>query len=238
MARLRELISDVDVFIQGYRYGSLERRGLGLSTMLKLAAKRSKGIVYVDESCYGPDGPFAERSGWQRIGDAASGTSYVIGRSLGPEPGHSVLPPLPVSDMTAGVVGALGAMVAIRDRALKGGSFHVVTSLVAADTISLEREIRLYPPSVVAETVKRSGFVPSTPGQSVSEIMIQVIDGWKKDLPTLVNESSELLTEYEGPWGKQKILTSVARLDDDDATPRWTSPSVPNCHHSRDIKWL
>jgi hypothetical protein len=26
--------------------------------------------------------------------------------------------------MTAGVVGALGAMVAIRDRALKGGSFH------------------------------------------------------------------------------------------------------------------
>jgi len=34
--------------------------------------KKKKGIVYVDENCYGPDGPFPERPGWQQIGDAAS----------------------------------------------------------------------------------------------------------------------------------------------------------------------
>ena len=97
MARLRELIADVDVFIQGFRYGSLDRKGLGLRDMLELAASRGKGIVYVDENCYGPDGPFAERPGWQQIGDAASGSSYVMGRSLGYADEKCVLPPLPVS---------------------------------------------------------------------------------------------------------------------------------------------
>ena len=77
LARLHELLADVDIFIQGFRYGSLDRKGMGLRDLLQLAAKRNKGIVYVDENCYGPNGPFAERPGWQQIGDAASGYSYV-----------------------------------------------------------------------------------------------------------------------------------------------------------------
>lgn len=239
MTRLLELISDVDIFVQGFRYGSLDRKGLGLRSMLELAAKRNKGIIYVDENCYGPDGPFAERPGWQQIGDAASGTSYIIGKALGYEAGHSVLPPLPVSDMTTGIVGALAAMMAVRDRAVKGGSYHVVSSLVAADTIALEKAIGLYPPEVVAQTAKKFAFVPSTSDQFVSEIMIQVVDGWKKGLPGLLDEDSKFMTAYEqGPWGQQKLLKPVAKLGDDAATPRWTSPSVPNCHHPWDIQWL
>ncbi|KAJ5087446.1 hypothetical protein N7456_011062 [Penicillium angulare] len=233
------LISDVDIFVQGYRFGSLERKGLGLRSMLELAAQREKGIIYVDENCYGPDGPFAERPGWQQIGDAASGTSYVIGKSLGYPKGHSVLPPLPVSDMTTGIIGALGAMMALRDRATKGGSYHVVSSLVAADAIALEKEIGLYPPEVVAQTAEKFGFVPSTSDQFVSEIMIQVIDGWKQGLPQYLDEDSHLMTDYQnGPWGQQKLLKPVAKLGNDAATPRWTTPSVPNCHHAKDIQWL
>ncbi|KAJ5718712.1 hypothetical protein N7488_004358 [Penicillium malachiteum] len=238
-ALLDTLIADVDIFVQGYRYGSLERKGLGLRSMLELAARTEKGIIYVDENCYGPDGPFAERPGWQQIGDAASGTSYVIGKSLGYPEGHSVLPPLPVSDMTTGVVGALGAMMAVRDRAIKGGSYHVVSSLVAADTIALEKEIGLYPPEVVAQTVEKFGFVPSTSDQFVSEIMIQVIDGWKRGLPKYLDEDSHLMTDYQhGPWGQHKLLKPVAKLGDERATPRWTTPAVPNCYHAKDIQWL
>lgn len=239
MTRLRELLTDADIFIQGFRYGSLDRKGLGLRNMLELAAGRKKGIIYVDENCYGPDGPFAERPGWQQIGDAASGSSYIIGRSSGYEEGHSVLPPLPVSDMTTGVVGALAAMMAIRDRALQGGSYHVVSSLVAADAIALEKEVGLYPPEIVARTAEKFGFVPSTSDQFVSEIMIQVIDGWKKGLPKYLDEDSPLMTEYmQGPWGRQKLLKPVVKLSDEAATPRWTSPSVPYCHHPNDIQWL
>ncbi|KAJ4265316.1 hypothetical protein NW762_004601 [Fusarium torreyae] len=238
MARLHELIADVDVFIQGFRFGSLDRKGLGLRNMLELAAKRNKGIVYVDENCYGPDGPFAERPGWQQIGDAASGTEYVMGKSQGLEDGHSVLPPLPVSDMITGLVGALATMMALRDRATKGGSYHVVSSLVAADAIALEEEVGLYSPEVVAQTAEKFGFVPSTPDQFVSEIMIQVIDGWKKGLPGYVEKESHLMMAVQGgPWGDQKLLKPVTQLGDIEATPRWTAPSVPNCYHPSRIQW-
>lgn len=240
MARIQELLVEVDIFIQGFRAGSLERKGLGLHSLLELAAKRNKGIIYVDENCYGPDGPFAERPGWQQIGDAASGSSYVMGKSLGLEEGASVLPPLPVSDMITGLVGALAAMIAVKERALKGGSYHVTASLVAADAIALEEEIGLYPPDIVRQTAEWFGFVPSTPDQFVSEIMIQVIDGWKRRLPHYLNEDSPLMTSFDeqGPWGHQTLLKPVARLGDDEATPKWTYPSVPYCYHDRNISWL
>ncbi|KAJ5715025.1 uncharacterized protein N7483_012206 [Penicillium malachiteum] len=219
-ALLDRLIADVDIFVQARR-------------------QRKKGIIYGDENCYGPDGPFAERPGWQQIGDAASGTSYVIGKSLGYPEGHSVLPHLPVSDMTTGIVGALEAMMAVRDRAINGGSYHVIFSLVAADTIALEKEIGLYPPEVVAQTVNKFGFAPSTSDQFVSEIMLQVIDGWKQDLPRYLDENSHLMTDYQhGPWGQQKLLKPVVKLGNDAATPRWTTPSVPNCHHAKNTQWL
>lgn len=239
MDRLHELLADVDIFIQGFRMESLQRKGLGLHNLLELAAKRNKGIIYVDENAYGPDGPFHARPGWQQIGDAASGSSYVMGRSQGHEEGKSVLPPLPVSDMVTGIVGALAAMMAVRDRAIKGGSYHVTSSLVAADCISLTQEVGLYPLHVVEETAKRLAFPDSTPDQYVSEILVAVVNGWKKALPGYLDENSKYMTTFEeGFWGRHTILKPVARLNDDASTARWTSAPVPHCHHDRSITWL
>lgn len=237
--RLHELLEDVDIFVQGFRYGSLDRKGLGLHNLLTLAAKRNKGIVYVDENCYGPDGPFASRPGWQQIGDAASGLSYVMGKSFGYEDGHSVLPPLPISDMTAGLVGALGAMMAIRDRAIKGGSYHAISSLVAADTILLDPEVGLYPPEVVKKVEQKFGYKPYSSEPYVSEVLHQIVSGWKRGLPGALDENSALMTTFtDGYWGKQTLLKPVVTLGDAEATPRWTSAPVPNCYHDRGITWL
>lgn len=239
LARLNELLEDVDIFIQGFRYGSLDRKGLGLKNLLETAAKRQKGIVYVDENCYGPDGPFAERPGWQQIGDAASGSSYVIGKSLGYEEGTSVLPPLPISDMTTGIVGALAAMMAIRDRARHGGSYHVVSSLVAADNIALEPEIGLYPMDVVLKTAKTFQFKPSNSAQFVSEILIDVYEGWKREFPKYLAEDSPFAKTFDqSPWGRLTMLKPVSRLGNTEATPDWRTSPVPNCDHEGDIQWL
>lgn len=226
------------MFIQGFRYGSLDRKGLGLHDMLKLAANRNKGIVYVHENCYGPDGPFAERPGWQQIGDAASGYSYVMGRSEGLPMGHSVLPPLPISDMTTGIVGAVGALMAIRDRAVKGGSYHVFGSLVAADTILLEKEVGLYSPDAIKRTTERFGFTPNTPDKFVSEVLFEVGAGWKRGLPGYTDEDSSLMVTFEkGPWGRQTLLKPVVKLGDDEVSPVWKTAPVPHCYHDRGINW-
>jgi hypothetical protein len=77
--RLHTLLEDADVVIQAFRRRSLERKGFGLDDVLDMARKRNKGIVYLDLSCYGPDGTYSERPGYQQIADAASGCSYVLG---------------------------------------------------------------------------------------------------------------------------------------------------------------
>lgn len=117
------MIADVDVFVQGYRYKSLDSKGLGLKDLLELAGKRKKGILYIDENAYGPDGPYAERPGWQQIGDSASGVCYVLGKALYGD-GRSITSSLPISDMFTGLFAAMGAMMGLRDRARYGGFYH------------------------------------------------------------------------------------------------------------------
>jgi crotonobetainyl-CoA:carnitine CoA-transferase CaiB-like acyl-CoA transferase len=190
MVRLREILDDADVFIQGYRPGALTRRGLGLKDALEVADRRRKGIIYVEENCYGPDGPFSERVGWQQIADAASGASYIMGRYLGFEDGKSVLPPLPISDISAGLNGALGTMMAIRDRALKGGSYQVVTSLISAIATSLEPEIGLYPMNTLEKVDQKFKWTPATPEEFAIETWLHVVDGWKRVFPQYVAQDS------------------------------------------------
>ncbi|PYI14300.1 alpha methylacyl-CoA racemase [Aspergillus violaceofuscus CBS 115571] len=239
-ARLRELIEDADVFVQGFRPKVIERKGFGVNDLLEMAGKRGKGIVYVEENCYGPDGPYNERPGWQQIGDAASGSSYIMGRSLGFKDGTSVLPPLPISDMTTGLVGALGALMALRDRARHGGSYRVTSSLVKADVINLEPEVGLYSPEVVERSNQLFKWGHIGPAQFVTEILLVVMDGWKNVFPQYFSPGPEsLLSSFEGgPWGRVETLKPVVQLSDPEVTPRWLTPAVPHCYHDRNIQWL
>ncbi|WKT51520.1 CoA-transferase family III domain 1 superfamily [Fusarium oxysporum f. sp. vasinfectum] len=92
--KLQSLIDEADVVVQAFRQGPLERKGFGLDAVLEMDTRRKKGIVYVDLNCYGPDGYYAERPGFQQIADAASGCSYVVGKSLGLPEGNSRAPSL------------------------------------------------------------------------------------------------------------------------------------------------
>lgn len=240
-ARLRELIADADVFVQGFRPNAIARRGFGVNDLLEMAGNRGKGIVYVEENCYGPDGPYHERPGWQQIGDAASGSSYVMGRSLGFNDGTSILPPLPISDMSTGLVGALGALMALRDRARTGGSYRVTSSLVKADAVSLEPEIGLYSPEVVQKSNELFKWGHIGPEQFVIEILLVVMDGWKRVFPQYFQAGGDesLLASYkEGAWGAMGLLKPVTSLSDESATPRWLTAPVPNCYHDQGIQWL
>lgn len=239
-SRLRALIEGADVFVQGFRPNSIAKKGFGVNDLLEMAGNRGKGIVYVEENCYGPDGLYHERPGWQQIGDAASGSSYVMGRSLGFKDGTSVLPPLPISDMTTGLVGALGALMALRDRARHGGSYRVTSSLVKSDAIALEPEIGLYSPEVVEQSNQLFKWGSINPSLFVIEILLVVMDGWKRVFPQYFESGTEsLMTSFQGgPWGHMETLKPVVQLSNSSVTPRWLTPAVPHCYHPQDIQWL
>ncbi|KAK0664227.1 Succinyl-CoA--L-malate CoA-transferase beta subunit [Lasiodiplodia hormozganensis] len=233
-AYLRSLLADADVFVQGFRQSRLEKWGLGLNSLLRMAAERQKGIVYVSENCYGPDGYYAERPGWQQIADAAAGSAYVQGRALGLPEGECVLPSLPVSDMTTGIIGAVGAMQALRDRAVKGGSYYVHAALTTVNTFALTPEVGLYQPETVKECADRFRWGPMRSSDHVFDLLFTVWDGWTRVFADRLREDNDKLfkrfdrSEFAGR--RIAFLKPVVSFGSDDASsPEWRTPSVPYC---------
>lgn len=119
-ATMRELVRGTDVFTQGYRQGSMERLGFG---PVALAGLRP-GIVCTEINCYGHEGPWRTRPGWEQLGQTATGMAVMHGGDEGPK-----LQPGAVTDYTTGFLAAFGTLEALRRRALYGGSYLVRASL-------------------------------------------------------------------------------------------------------------
>ena len=239
LSKLHKLIQEADVFIQGYRPGVFKKKGLGLHKILEMASKRGKGIVYVEENCYGPDGTFHDRPGWQQVADAASGCSYVTGKYLGYTDGTSVLPALPVPDMLTGLVGAIGTMMALRDRSRQGGSYHVFATLMATASYLLEPEVGLYPPEVTQKCDEKFRWGAVDASFFVLELLSIVLEGWQRVLPQYFGPDAPWITKVNGEWGEFEILKPVLQFEDEQVSPEWRTAPEPNCRHeSHEISFL
>jgi hypothetical protein len=124
IATLNKLIEGADVFAHSWRPGSLDRRGLSPHEL----AKRRPGIIYVSVSCYGYDGPWAERAGYDPLGQVASGLAAAEGSLEAPLMASTFT----LNDYLAAYLAAAGVNAALLRRAREGGSYHVKTSLTAA----------------------------------------------------------------------------------------------------------
>lgn len=227
--KLHALMEGADVIIQAFRLRSLERKGFGLNEALEMANKRGRGIVYVDLNCYGPDGYYAERPGFQQIADAASGCSYVCGKAYGFDEGVSVLPSLPIADMLSGAVGVIDTMLALRDRAKHGGSYHATVALTAIDAVQLEEEVGLYPPEIVKEIQDKYKFAPMTPDLHVEELLYVLGDAWAQHADVLGREGY-MVKFSETPWGKDHaILSPIVQYENSSVNPYWAHGPVPYC---------
>lgn len=231
-AKLFELFEQADVVLQGYRLGSLGRRGFGLQEALQMANKRGRGIVYVDENCYGPDGYYAERPGWQQVADAAVGSSYVMAQSFSCPPGQGVLPSLPISDMSTGILTALTIMCALRDRTRVGGSYRGHTALAGYNMATLDPEVGLYQREIVHKIKDKYQFPDWSSDEHVAPLYYKILDSWDKN-SDLVRCEKYYVHFNDSVFGSDlKVLAPVVRYDDPEITPKWTSPPVPFCHHS------
>lgn len=122
-ARLRELVREADVFVQSYRPGSLAAKGFGADML----AEASPGIVAVDLSAYGWQGPWAGRRGFDSLVQLASGIADEGAREAGTEGPR----PLPAQalDHATGWLAAAAVMTALRRRTKDGGAWRARLSL-------------------------------------------------------------------------------------------------------------
>jgi hypothetical protein len=97
--RCCELAAGADVVVQSWRHGSMHRRGLGPQQ----AAEMRPGVVYVSVSAYGDQGPWAERGGFEQLGQVVSGIALSEGSSERPR----LVPTYLLNDYLTGYLGVM-----------------------------------------------------------------------------------------------------------------------------------
>jgi succinyl-CoA:(S)-malate CoA-transferase subunit B len=110
---LKRLVEKADVVVENFQPGTLEKWGLGWDTLKEVNPR----LVMVRISGYGQTGPYRDRPGFGRIGNAFGGLSFLAGYpDRAPvTPGSATIP-----DYMAGLYGAMGVMLALRARERTG----------------------------------------------------------------------------------------------------------------------
>lgn len=110
---LKRLVETADVLVENFQPGTLEKWGLGWDTLKEINPR----LVMVRISGYGQTGPYKDRPGFGRIGNAFGGLSFLAGYPDRPPvtPGSATIP-----DYMAGLYGAFGVLLALQARARTG----------------------------------------------------------------------------------------------------------------------
>lgn len=98
------------------------------------------GVVYASLSGFGQDGPGADRGGADQIAQGVSGLMSVTGFADGPP----VRTGAAITDVTSGILLALGIMIALHDRRRTGEGRWVQTSLLEAALTLLDFQAARY----------------------------------------------------------------------------------------------
>ena len=119
-AALTQLIETTDVLSVSFRPGMLETWGLGRERLADL----NPGLVVTSISCYGHQGPWHDRRGWEQLGQVATGLALGTSRD-----GRPRLAPAAVCDYLTGYLAVFGTMSALLAQTDRGGGYSVRGSL-------------------------------------------------------------------------------------------------------------
>jgi crotonobetainyl-CoA:carnitine CoA-transferase CaiB-like acyl-CoA transferase len=125
---LRRLLEDADIVTENYRRGAMERMGFGYDTLKETNPR----LIYCAISGFGRSGPYADRGGFDLIAQGMSGLMSITGEGPGRPP---VKVGAPVTDITAGILAAMGILAALHARTQTGKGQLVDTSLFEAGIV-------------------------------------------------------------------------------------------------------
>ena len=118
----KRLVAEADVVTENFRPGTLEKWGLGYDVLSAINPR----LVLMRVSGYGQTGPYRDRPGFARIAHAFGGLTHLAGMPGGPPvtPGSTSL-----GDYMTGMYGAIGILMALRERDRSGQGQEVDLAL-------------------------------------------------------------------------------------------------------------
>ncbi len=198
-AALRRMIEQADVFIENYRKGAMEHYGIGWEEMHKANPR----LIYCSISGFGRTGPYAERGGFDLITQAMSGLMSITGEGPGRPP---VKVGGPITDITAGMLAALGICGAVIARTRTGEGQYVDTSLYEAGITHTFWQTAIYAATGEVPQAMGSAHPLSAPYQA-----FKTSDTW-----VIVGAANQ------NTWLKFVAAIEAPELADD---PRYTQPT-------------
>ncbi|MEQ8505210.1 MAG: CaiB/BaiF CoA-transferase family protein [Rhodospirillales bacterium] len=125
---VRRMALEADVLLENYRQGTLAKLGFAYEDLKKENPK----LVWCSISGFGQTGPYAERGGFDLIAQGMSGLMHITGEGPGRPPCKVGAP---ITDITAGLLAAMGVSAAYAHAQKTGEGQIVDTSLFEAGII-------------------------------------------------------------------------------------------------------
>ena len=122
---LKKLVAKADVLIENYRHDTMQRLGVGYDALKEI----NPGLIYCEISGFGRSGPWGEQGGFDLVAQGMSGLMAITGEGPGRAP---VKVGAPVTDITAGILAAMGVCAAYAHKLKTGEGQRVDTSLFEA----------------------------------------------------------------------------------------------------------
>jgi crotonobetainyl-CoA:carnitine CoA-transferase CaiB-like acyl-CoA transferase len=132
----RRLIAEADVLVDNYRVGALDRAGLGYDALSAMNPR----LIYCSISGFGRTGPQSGEPANDLFMQAFSGGMSITGE-VG---GGPVKMGLSVADLGAGMLGAMGVLMALEARHRTGRGQRVETSLLEGQLAMLSYHLTKY----------------------------------------------------------------------------------------------
>jgi crotonobetainyl-CoA:carnitine CoA-transferase CaiB-like acyl-CoA transferase len=165
-AVLEKMLATADVVIENYRPGTMERFGLGYETLHKM----NPALIYCQVTGFGRTGPYANRAGFDLIAQGLSGIMSVTGEGAGRQP---VKAGPPITDISAGILAAMGVLAAYAHRLKTGEGQLVDTSLLEAGVTTT-----YWQSAICLATGRSPGAIGSAHPLSAPYQAVQTQDGW------------------------------------------------------------
>lgn len=149
---LRRLIEWGDLLIENFKPGVMKEMGFDYPAVKKINPR----IIMVSISGYGQTGPYSGRAGLDGVGQAMAGMMSMTGPADEPP----MVAGGPVADMTSGLFGAFGAVLALYRRKTTGLGQHVEASLM--DSVAFVMGFHVAKYAVGQDNVKGGLLTPGT----------------------------------------------------------------------------
>jgi crotonobetainyl-CoA:carnitine CoA-transferase CaiB-like acyl-CoA transferase len=163
---LRRMLRTADVLVENFGPGVMERLGFAYEQL----RADNPGLIYCSLSGFGRTGPYKHRRGFDLVAQAMSGIMSFTGERPG---GPPVKCGAPLSDITAGILAAMGILAAYTHRLKSGEGQWVETSLFEAALVQTYWQSAIALATGVAPRAMGSAHPLNAPYQA-----FQASDGW------------------------------------------------------------